>query len=187
MRKLFVPLGLSFVLLGCLTLLYFLSQSDFMQLFTSLTQEKTAMAYAALPNNQAVLGASITAKDGRVENLKNFLLKYHSLLGDYVDNIVTDADLYGIDYRLLPAIAMHESGGCKIIPLDSNNCWGFGVYGGHARKFANYPEAIDTVTKALAEHYVAKGRATPEDIMPIWDPASPGTWAKGVRFFMDQM
>ena len=35
----------------------------------------------------------------------------------------------GFDYRLLPAIAMQESTLCRSIPVDSHNCWGWGIYG----------------------------------------------------------
>lgn len=151
------------------------------------TRVENDVAYAALPNKGEVLGASIQEKDGRVENLQRFFTKYHSILSDYAQNMVTAADLYGIDYRLLGAIAMQESGGCQAIPVNSNNCWGFGIYGSQVRSFPDYPTAIDVVSKALAQHYVSHGHDTPENIMPVWDPASNGTWAKGVQYFMDQM
>ncbi len=162
----------------------------FLNLYTKLTGLHIihdGIAYAALPNDDQVLGTAIVTEDSRVENLKQFFAKYHSILAVYAQDFVNAADLYGIDYRLAPGIAMTESGGCTAIPKDSFNCWGFGVYGGNAKKFTNYPEAIDIVTRALARYYVTKGLDTPDKIMPYWAPASRGTWAPSVNHYITQM
>ena len=110
-----------------------------------------SVAYAALPTTpQNIFSASINEQDGRVEKIKQFLQKYGSPLEPYAQDIVDAADTYGLDYRLIPAIAMQESNLCLKIPVDSNNCWGYGIYGGKITKFADYKEGVYTVTKTLA-------------------------------------
>lgn len=139
-------------------------------------------------SGEAVLGAEDEEKkDPRIAYLKSFMRKYESDLYDHAEFIVTTADKYGIDYRLVPAIAMQESGLCKVIPNGSHNCWGWGIYGNKVTRFASYPEAIETVSKGLKENYVDKGLTTPDLIMQKYTPSSNGSWARGVTFFLDRI
>jgi hypothetical protein len=105
----------------------------------------------------------------------------------YAQNVVDAADKYNLDYRLVPAIGMQESNLCNKAPKDSHNCWGFGIYGKKILKFANYAQAIDTVTKTLAIQYRQQGLTTPEQIMTKYTPGSNGTWAISVNHFMNQL
>ena len=143
------------------------------------------VAFAALPSAENVLGDSITSKDARVEIVREFFAKYKSPLEPYAQNIVKDSDKYGLDYRLLPAIAMQESNLCRKIVTDSYNCWGFGIYGKKVTRFDSYPEAVDTVSKTLADNYIAGGLITPEEIMGKYTPSNNGDWAYSVNYFMD--
>jgi len=147
----------------------------------------TTVAYAALPTEQNILSADITQSDGRAEKLREFFAQYNSPLEPYAQDVVTAADEYGIDYRLVPSIAMQESGLCKTTPPNSYNCWGFGVYGKTALHFTDYKEGIYTVTKALATRYKDKGLVTPQEIMTMYTPSSNGSWAFGVNYFMDKL
>ena len=134
-----------------------------------------------------VLGDSIISKDARIEIVKQFFAKYKSPLEPFASNIVGDADKYGLDFRLLPAIAMQESNLCQKIIANSYNCWGFGIYGKKVTKFESYPEAIDTVTKTIASNYVAGGLNTAEEIMKKYTPSNTGAWATSVNYFMNQL
>ncbi len=145
------------------------------------------VAFAALPIASGTLKINIISQDARLVAVKDFFKKYHSDLLPYADEVINSADKYSLDFRLIPAIAMQESGGCKNAPKDSYNCWGFGIYAKKVTKFANYYEAIDTVTKTLARQYKAMGLETPEQIMTRYTPGSDGSWAKGVNHFMDQL
>lgn len=123
-------------------------------------------------------------KDERVAILKAFLRRHESPLYDHAEYIVETADKNGLDFRLIPAISMQESGGCKHIPLGSHNCWGWGIYGNTVTRFASYPEAIDTVSRGLKVNYIDKGYVTPDEIMRKYNPSSPnGSWARGVNSF----
>jgi len=146
-----------------------------------------SVAYAALPTNQNNFSVSINETDGRVEKIRQFLQKYDSPLEPYAQDIVAAASEYGLDYRLIPAIAMQESNLCRKIPKDSNNCWGFGIYGGKVHKFSDYKEGIYAVSKTLGTKYKDKGLVTPEQIMTMWTPSSNGSWAFSVNHFMDRL
>jgi hypothetical protein len=146
-----------------------------------------SIAFAALPPAENVLGDSIISKDARIEMLKQFFAKYKSPLEPFASNVVEAADKYDLDFRLIPSIAMQESNLCKKIITDSYNCWGFGIYGKNVTRFDSYPEAIETVTKTLAQNYVAGGLNTPDEIMKKYTPSSNGSWAKSVNYFMSQL
>ncbi len=145
------------------------------------------VAYAALPTAQNIFSATISERDGRTERIRDFLQKYNSPLEPFSQDIIDAADAYGLDYRLIPAIAMQESNLCLKIPSDSYNCWGFGIYGGKVHKFSDYKEGIYTVTKTLATKYKNNSLVTPEEIMTIWTPSSNGSWAFSVNHFMDKL
>ncbi|MCX6732755.1 MAG: hypothetical protein NTV98_04400 [Candidatus Roizmanbacteria bacterium] len=123
-------------------------------------------------------------EDIRVANLKFFFRKYDSVLYDKSEYIVKMADQYKLDYRLIPAIAMQESGLCKNIYEGSHNCWGWGIYGNKVTRFNSYEEAIETISRGLKKNYIDKGLTTPEDIMRKYTPPSTGSWAFGVNFFL---
>lgn len=142
------------------------------------------IAYAALPDAQTNFNQEIDKDDARTEIVRQFLSRYDSPLEPYAHDIVFLADFYGIDFRLIPAIAMQESNLCKRVPKDSNNCWGWGIYGDKVIRFEDYREGIETVTKSLAKNYKKQGLAHPQDIMKKYTPSSNGSWAKGVNYFM---
>lgn len=134
-----------------------------------------------------VMGAYETqtsVNDGRAANLKSFFRKYNSPLYDHADYIVKTSDKYKFDYRLLPAIAMQESGLCRAIPHNSYNCWGWGIYGSTITRFDSYEEAIETVAKGLKQNYIDKGLVTASAIMAKYTPSSNGSWAHGVNTFL---
>lgn len=141
-------------------------------------------------NSPLVLGvmeSNVELQDGRSAALKRYLRKIDSPLFDYADLLVEEADKYNYDYKLLVAIALQESTGCKFSPEDSHNCWGWGIYGDKITRFESYEEAIRTVSKGIKEHYIDKGYITTEDIMSKYTPSSDGSWAWGVRFFFDKI
>lgn len=144
----------------------------------------------SLSSNPFVLGAyeaELDIKDGRVANLKNFFRRYNSPLYDKAEFIVKTSDKYQFDYRLLPAIAMQESGLCKFIPTNSHNCWGWGIYGNTVTKFSSYEEAINTVGEGLRNNYINKGLVTVSAIMKKYTPSSNGSWAHGVSTFFETL
>jgi hypothetical protein len=148
--------------------------------------------FLSVPNsdNSDSLGMASHASDARSALLKKFFKKYKSPLEPLSEYIVYQADNYGIDYRLIPAIAMQESTGCKFIPEESFNCWGYGIYGDKVLRFESYEHGVERVTSGLKKNYVDKGLTSPQAIMHKYTPPSialGGPWASGVEFFFDQI
>lgn len=125
--------------------------------------------------------------DGRAAKLRRYLRSINSPLFDYSDLLVEEADKFGYDYRLLVAISLQESTGCRFIPENSYNCWGWGIYGDTITKFASYDEAIRTVSAGIKKNYLDKGLITTEQIMKKYTPGSNGSWAWAVRYFFHRI
>ncbi|MBI1862956.1 hypothetical protein HYS00_02450 [Candidatus Microgenomates bacterium] len=145
-------------------------------------------AQSAKPEAAGEIQEQVDIADSRVANLKRFLRRYNSPLYEHAEFIVQTADKNNMDYRLLPAIAMQESGLCAKIPVNSHNCWGWGIYGNTITRFADYEEAIDTVSRGLKKYYIDRGPVTASQIMSKYNPGSPGgSWANSVNRFIDAL
>jgi hypothetical protein len=135
-----------------------------------------------------ILGASIEAGDGRLDLLNKFM--QDSPMLPYAQLIITEADKYHMDYRIVPAIAMCESNLGKHIPSsDSYNAWGIAVYTGqqNGAKFANWEQAIIWVNKYLFNKFIGQKIVDVKDIGAIWAPPSVEkghSWANCVESFI---
>jgi hypothetical protein len=144
--------------------------------------------YASLPNEFPTVNGFVESKDARPEIIKAYLIRYKSPLLGHEDYIIKKSDEYGLDFRLITAIAQQESNLCKIIPPETYNCWGWGIHSRGTLGFQSYEEAIDAVTLGLKNEYINKGLTTPDTIWKKYTPSSPdGAWAKGVNQFMSEM
>ena len=147
-----------------------------------------AQVYASLPSqNIPKLGSSVEEADGRAQVLENYLKKYKSPLASYAGVFVEEADEYGIDYRLVVAIAQQESNLCKFIPYKTYNCWGWGIHSKGTLGFGSYEEGIETVTRGLRQDYLDQGYGSISDIMNKYTPQSNGSWAEGVTQFINEI
>ncbi len=163
------------------------SQLQTKNFFISLDNKNANVAYAALPSTTEAFDAGVIAGDVRVEKIKNFFNTYNSLLANYADLIVQNADKYGLDYRLLPSIAMQESIGCKKVHAGTNNCFGWGIYTHKITSFNSYEDSINTISKLMAQNYINKGLNTPEEIGPKYNPGNVNDWISKINFFMDKI
>ena len=143
--------------------------------------------YASVPEVLGTFTSFFKTGDARPEILRKFFKKYDSDLEPQSEYFVQIADIYNLDFRLLPAIAMQESNLCKKIPEDSFNCWGFGIYGDKVTRFTSYETAIETVAKTLRSEYNDKGLLSAEEIQSKYTPSSNGSWASAVSHFMNEM
>jgi len=143
--------------------------------------------YAALPQTVGTVEASIKTADARPVILDQYLAKHQSPMAPYADFLFEMSEKYGLDYRLMVAIAQCESNLCKKAPEGSYNCWGF--ENGNTR-FLSWEQAIEQVAKTLKERYLDQGLVTPEQIMPKYAPPSVekgGPWAKCVNQFFKEL
>ena len=170
------------------TYVYAKTRKDFAQVLGEISDRKNngnsyqfTASYKAMADGSKV---EIKPGDARSANLKAFLRKYNSDLYNHADKIIEVSDIYGFDYRLLPAIAMQESNLCRLIPENSFNCWGWGIYGTTVTRFDSYDDAIETVGKGIKEHYIDEGLVTASAIMSKYTPSSKGSWQYGVNTFM---
>ncbi len=131
--------------------------------------------------------SSVVTADARPILIKNYLEKYNSELAPYSQLIFDVSQEYGLDYRLITAIAQQESNLCKKAPENCYNCWGVGIHSRGTMCFDSYPEAIKWFGRYLREEYYDLGINTVEDIMGKYCPLSNGSWASGVRQFMAEI
>jgi len=126
------------------------------------------------------LGVAKPQFDYRVENLRHYLDRFNSPLAPYSEDFVTYADLYGLDYRLVPAITGVESTFGKHTPYKSYNAYGWanGKY-----KFSSWPDSINHVVMTLRNEYINKGATSIAKISRRYAPPST-TWAGKVSYFI---
>ncbi len=143
--------------------------------------------FAALPDESPSTSIKFISSDARGDILKQYLSQYDSPLLPYAYFIVNVADEYGIDFRLITAIARQESNLCKFIPENTYNCWGWGIHSRGTLGFSSYEEGIRTVSEGLARDYIGKGYTDPNEIMKKYTPLSNGSWANAVNQFISDM
>jgi hypothetical protein len=194
MVRKFLLYGLLFLILGGINIIlikktYRISKREaniqkILAEIAAVNNPQKQFQFSAAPYVLGAYQTEITFGDSRVANLKSFFRKYNSPLYDFADLIVRISDEYRFDYRLLPAIAMQESNLCRVIPDDSHNCWGWGIYGSTVTRFSSYDEAIQAVAAGIKKEYLDKGLVTASSIMEKYTPSSNGSWAYGVNTFL---
>lgn len=120
--------------------------------------------------------------DERILALENIFRKYDSPLTDYASDYVKYADIYDIDWKLLPAISGLESTFARFYMPGSYNAYGWG--GGYIY-FKSWDNGIETITKALRVNYYDRGASDVWTIGPIY--AESPTWAVRVDGFMNEI
>ncbi len=133
----------------------------------------------------------IESEDARGQIIAKFLERYNSPMKPYDfygKKIVEIADRYGIDFRLLPAIAMQESGLCKNQnPNAPHNCLGFGIHKSGTLDFDSYEDGFERAGRELKAYYIDRGLVTVEQIESKYTPSSNGSWASSVNQWMAEM
>ncbi|MCC7304054.1 glucosaminidase domain-containing protein [bacterium] len=116
----------------------------------------------------------------KVAAVERFLKKYNAPLAANAEDFVRAADIYDIDYRLLPSIAMIESSGGKFL-FRQYNPFGWGRSG-----YPSFTAAIYDVSRGMSRYY-AGGLREPEKIAYRYNPVTPESWGRKARTFMNQM
>jgi beta-N-acetylglucosaminidase len=146
----------------------------------SFAAEKVSRTSARLALQQEAV------KDNRVEILERYLKKYNSPFAGSARTFVEEADKNNIDWKLVVSIAGVESYFGKHIPYNSNNAWGWGVYGNNVQRFASWDEGITEISYELKTRYMDKWGA--KDVYEIGSYyAADPRWANKVTHFMNDL
>jgi hypothetical protein len=146
--------------------------------------------FGTQPPSEIKLGESFVPKEARTPMLKRFLASYNSPLAPYAEYMIKISDKYGLDWRLLPAIAGNESLFGRVVPYNSYNAWGWGVHSRGTLGFASWEEGIEKVAVGLKQNYLDQGLTTVDQIMQKYAPVSVANaypWSDNIKFFMERL
>ena len=119
-------------------------------------------------------------KDNREQRLKNYFNSNGSPLVPHAKEFIKIADKYGLDWRLLPAIAGVESTFGLYVPAGSYNPYGWNNGNFY---FRNWVASTDYVASQIKSRWGSLDPITPWTIGPSY-AASP-TWAYKVSKYMN--
>jgi hypothetical protein len=104
--------------------------------------------------------------DSRIDQLRSFLRTKGSPLAEHAKSFLEAADKYSLDWRLLPSLALVETGGMRAIR--NNNVFGWG--NGRIR-FTSIHESIHVIAERLANGGSYKNKNT-EDKLRAYNPVN---------------
>jgi len=143
---------------------------------------------SAQSSDENVMAATILGKDSTAIIVETYLERYQSPLLPFAAEILNAGEKYKVSPQLILAIAQQESNLGKKSPEDCHNAWGWGIHSQGTMCFASWPEAIEAVTKGIAEDYCAKGYCDdPCLMMKKYTPRSNGSWCAGIKQFLTEM
>lgn len=118
----------------------------------------------------------------KVQKIERYLSSRGSPMAPEAATFVRMAELYGLPYNLMPAIAVIESGGGK----HNYRPYNYAGMGGQSRaiSFENYSQAIEKHAQILRNGYFSKGATTPEAIGKYYCFNCP-TWGSKVQGVMN--
>jgi hypothetical protein len=186
------PLTLILVLINLSMLVRYASAAPGTDRLSAIAPHDTAFQLAA-PGTAQVLSANVVSADARVYLVEAFLKDHKSPMSPYAKHIVTEADRNGLDFRLIPAIAMCESNAGKHMPMKREfNFAGIAVYTGqnYGKAFDSWEHAITWVSEYIKERYYDKGVTDLKDIGAIWAPPSVAaghSWSNCVDSFQNEI
>ena len=126
------------------------------------------------------------APDNRVKILREFLESYDSPLAASAETFVAEADKHNLDWRFVASIAGVESTFAHHLPYESNNAWGWGIYGDNMIYFKSYDEGIAIISQSLRTKYIDKWGAKDVHQIGKYYASSP-TWSQKVTYFMNRI
>ncbi len=132
---------------------------------------------------QSIFKAKVLAKkDDRAQILAKFLKGRGSPMASDAEKLVRIADKYGLDWKLLPAIAGVESQYGRMIPAGSYNPYG---WNNGSAYFSDWASASEHVAAGIRTRYAPGGAVTPWRIGPSY--AENPLWAYQVSKYMYQI
>lgn len=186
------PLTLALLLINLSMLVGHATAASADYRLNAMVPQETAFQLAAGGTSQ-VVSAQIVSADARAYLIEAFLLSHDSPMAPYAAHIVAEADRFGIDFRMVPAIAMCESNAGKHMPKKNEfNFAGVAVFTGqnHGKAFDSWEHSISWVSQYIKERYLNKGWTSLKDIGAIWAPPSVAnghSWANCVESFQKEI
>ncbi len=111
----------------------------------------------------------------KADRIRAFYAQWNAPMAAQADYIVEVANLFGIDWRLLPAISVVESSG-------GNYCFrNYNPFGWGKMNFASFEDAIYTVGEGIANGYRT---SNPYLMAPTYNPVTPESWGSKVDMLM---
>ncbi len=118
----------------------------------------------------------------KTEEIRRFYARYgYPPLYDYAEVFVDAAEIYGLDYRLLPAISIIESGGGRNL-FRPYNPFGWGY-----KSFSSFEEAIYYVAFKIRRYYYDLGWREPEVIAYKYNGPTPQEWGRKAKYLVSLM
>lgn len=142
------------------------------------------------PNTEetGVIAQTIKSEDSSPIIIERYLKRHNSPLLPHTESILSAAYRYDVSPQLIVAIAQQESNLGKKSPENCYNAWGWAIHERGTRCFENWDDAIEVVTRGIANNYCAKGYCDdPCVMMKKYTPKSNGSWCAGINQFLREM
>lgn len=153
--------------------------------FLLFSQNAPKPAVVRVSDSIEVVTIEPKVMDSRAEILARYLSKFNSPMQYHAQDFIDASDTYGLDWKMLPAIAGTESTFGKRIP-GGYNAYGWAIFNRDSRfGFKSWRDGMFVVAKGLREGYINKGLTDPYSMNKIY-AASPN-WGKNVTFFMNDL
>lgn len=180
------------ILLNLTMLVNFANNNSKHKKLSAVVSQERPFQLAAAGTSQ-VLSASVVAGDARVLLVESFLNRHDSPMAPYASIIVSEADRFGLDFRLVPAIAMCESNAGKHMPKKSEyNFAGIAVYTGQnkGKAFDSWEHGIAWVSEYIKTRYYDIGLDELVEMETKWAPPAVEnghSWSNCVKSFQNQI
>ncbi len=183
-----------FIFIASASLYFFEIGKPREKVFAYEDEPKVYGMFTSLPQQNSTIEHDINYKDVRSAKLQAFFYHYRAPIEmiNAASAYIQAADQYNLPWSLLPAIACKESGCGRMMPKDSNNPFGWGVWTGSNTgvNFTDFSNAIWHVSMKIRTDYFDKGFDTLGEIETKYTPPSANGsqhWQKDVDFFMNQI
>lgn len=128
---------------------------------------------------------SVKKLDKEAQVLASYLSKFNSPMQYHAQDFIDASKEYGLNWKMLPAIAGVESTFGKFIP-GGYNAYGWAIYNSDSRfGFKSWRDGMFVVAKGLRENYLNRGLDNPYSINRLY--ATSPHWGKNVTFFMNDL
>lgn len=155
----------------------------------SISQQQLHNIPVAKAQQTTKVIAKVAKVDERASRIASYLVKRGSPMAQESIFFVKAADMYHLDYRLLPAISGVESGFETAGNLFDFNPFGY-MCGSSPCVFSSYSEAIDKVAKTISRGNAYKRYQQSRSIIDlayVYCQVHPEEWSAKVQYFIDKL